>query len=178
LTLNTPVILTDRLRLRAYSVDDLAATLAMRSDPAVTRFIGGAPSTEQQAWARIMNYAGQWALLGFGYWAVEEKESRRFIGELGFADFKRDIAPKMRDVPEIGWVLASEFHGKGYATEGVRAALAWADELLSSRRTVCMIENGNHASMRVAAKCGFTKFDQADYLGQPVAFLERKAGEQ
>jgi len=147
----------------------------MWSDPVVTRFIGGKASTEQQVWARIMNYAGQWKLLGFGYWAVEEKASGRFIGELGFADFKRDIAPKMRDIPELGWVLSPEFHNKGYATEGVRAAIAWADEFLESRRTVCMIENGNYASIRVATKCGFAEFAHAEYLGQPVLFFERVA---
>ena len=63
--------------------------------------------------------------MGFGHWAVEEKASGDFIGDLGFADFKRDIQPSIQGLPELGWVLASRAHGKGYATEAVRAAIAW-----------------------------------------------------
>src|ERR1700736_1329189 len=113
--MTAPTIETARLLLRAHRPADFAARVAMWTDPVVTRFIGGKPSTEQQTWARLLNYAGHWALLGFGYWAIEEKASGAFIGELGFADFKREIDPAMRDVPELGWTLASAAHGRGYA---------------------------------------------------------------
>jgi RimJ/RimL family protein N-acetyltransferase len=174
-TLSAPVIETDRLRLRAHGANDLADALAMRCDPIVTRFIGATSSTEQQAWSRITSYTGHWALCGFGYWAIEEKASGKFIGELGFADFKRDISSDMRDVPEMGWALASEFHGRGYATEAVRAAISWGDEFLASKRTVCMIETANLASIGVATKCGFSEFKQTEFLGEPVLFFERIA---
>lgn len=48
------------------------------------------------------------------------------VGEIGFADLKRDETPSIHGVPELGWALAPAFHGKGYATEGVRAALGYA----------------------------------------------------
>ena len=121
-----PVIETKRLRLRGHQLSDFKASFAMWSNPLVTRYISGTPSTEQQSWARLLNYTGHWALLGFGYWLIEEKATGAFVGELGFANFKRIINPPIGDTPEAGWVLAPEMHGKGYATEMARAAIEYA----------------------------------------------------
>lgn len=147
----------------------------MWSDPAVTRFIGGEPAGEQRTWARLLAYVGHWALMGFGYWVMELRDSGEFVGEIGLADFKRDIAPAMRNTPELGFALASRFHGKGYATECARAVLAWADVSLSARRTVCLVDPPNAASRRVAEKCGYKLFDQGVYAGRHALFLAREA---
>jgi len=171
-----PVIETARLRLRAHRLDDFEASFAMWSDPLVTRYIGGKPSTEQQTWSRMTSYAGHWALMGFGYWALEEKATGSFAGELGFANFRRDIAPSMRDVPELGWTLASRFHGQGLATEAVRAAVAWGDDRFGPTRTVCLIDVDNLASVRVAQKCGYDVFDRAVFHERPTLFLARHGG--
>jgi RimJ/RimL family protein N-acetyltransferase len=72
-----------------------------------------------------LRYVGHWSWLGFGYWLVEEKTSGQFVGEVGFADYKREIEPSIDDVPEIGWVLVPAMYGRGYATESVRAAIDW-----------------------------------------------------
>ena len=173
--MTAPTLETPRLRLRAHRLDDFEPAFAMWSDPVVTRFIGGKPSTEQQTWSRMLGYAGHWALLGFGYWALEEKSSGSFVGELGFANFKRDIAASMRDVPELGWALAARVHGRGYATEAVRAAVAWADVRFESARTVCLIDPENLASIRVAQKCGYDVFERALYNERLTLFLERQA---
>ena len=163
---------TERLGMRKHLITDFNDSFAMWSDPVVTRFIGGKPSTEQQAWSRLLNYAGHWSLLGFGYWAVVEKASRRFVGEVGFANFRRGLEPAMSDVPELGWALATPYHGNGYGTEAVRAALAWADARFESR-TVCLIDAENVASMRVATKCGYTEFNQTLFNGRPTLFFQR-----
>ncbi len=168
-----PTVQTARLRLRAHRLDDFEQSFAMWSDPGVTRFIGGKPSTEQQTWSRMLNYAGLWALVGFGYWAIEDKATGRFAGELGFANFRRDIALSMRDVPELGWTLATEFHGRGYATEAVRAAVAWGDTQFASPRTVCLIDVDNVASIRVAEKSGYSVFQRTVFHERPTLFLER-----
>jgi RimJ/RimL family protein N-acetyltransferase len=164
---------TNRLTLRTHRLDDFEQCYAMWSNPEVTRFIGGKPSTEQQTWSRILSYAGHWALLGFGYWVIQESETQRFVGEIGFADFRRDIAPSMQCVPELGFALTPEFHGKGYATEAVRAALVWLEKNLDAPRTVCLIDPENAASIRVAEKCGYTVFERATFNGGPALFLER-----
>ena len=170
-----PEIETERLTLRGHRLDDFDAAFAMWSDPNVTRFIGGKPSTEQQTWSRLLGYAGHWAMLRFGYWAIEEKASGAFAGELGFADFHRDIEASMRDVPELGWALTSSVHGKGYATEAVRAVVAWGDAWLESARTVCLIDPENLASIRVAEKSGYREFERTVFNGHPSVFFERRA---
>ena len=171
--MNVPIVETARLVLRGHRLDDFEASFAMWSDPVVTRYIGGKPSTEQQTWSRLMGYVGHWSLMGFGYWVIEEKSSGRFVGEAGFADFRRVIAASMRDVPEIGWTLASRFHGKGYATEAVRAVVAWGDVRFGPARTVCLINAENLASIRVAQKCGYAEFERALFNEQATLFLAR-----
>lgn len=147
----------------------------MWSDPVVTRFIGGKPLTEQQTWARLLSYVGHWALMGFGYWAMEERDSSQFVGEIGFADFKRDIAAAMKGKPELGFALAPRFHGRGYATEAVAACLAWGDVHLPFRVSVCLVHADNLASLRVLQKCGYGIFEHAIYNEQPSVFLARGA---
>jgi RimJ/RimL family protein N-acetyltransferase len=147
---------------------------AMWADPAVTRYIGGKPLTEEESWTKFLRYAGHWQLLGFGYWAVEEKATGNFVGELGFADYKRDLQPSLNGAPEIGWVLASAAHGKGYATEAVRAAVSWGDAHFQSPRTACIIAPENLASIRVAAKCGYSGPQPANYKGKPTLLFVRE----
>jgi RimJ/RimL family protein N-acetyltransferase len=173
-----PIIETARLRLRGHRYDDLPHCAAMWSDPAVTRFISGRPSTEQQSWTRLLVYIGHWSVLGFGYWAIEEKGSGDFVGEAGFANFKRDIAPAMKDKPELGFALASRFHGRGYATESVRAALAWADAHLAYPTSVCIVNPRNPASLRVVEKSGYEAFEESVYNDQPALFLARARAPQ
>ncbi|MCC6997419.1 MAG: GNAT family N-acetyltransferase [Deltaproteobacteria bacterium] len=168
-----PTLETARLRLRAHRVDDLPACIAMWGDPVVTRHIGGRPFTREETWGRVLRYAGHWALLGFGYWVIEELASRRFVGEIGFSDFKRDLAMDLGGAPEIGWALATGAHGQGYATEAVRAALAWAELRFPTPRTVCLIDPDNLASLRVAEKCGYRELARVTYKGLPTLLLER-----
>lgn len=124
---SSPLLETDRLIMRPHVRGDFDESFAMWSDPEVIRFIGGQPFSRGEVWARLMRYAGHWALLGFGYWVVRDKQRGRFLGEVGFADFQRQIEPPLEGTPEIGWALSPAAHGRGYATEAVRAALRWAD---------------------------------------------------
>jgi RimJ/RimL family protein N-acetyltransferase len=167
-----PSVESERLLLRGHRIEDSSACAAMWADPAVTRFIGGKPSTEQQSWARMLNYAGLWSLLGFGYWAVEEKATGRYIGELGFADFKRELQPPL-GMPELGWALVPAAHGRGLATEGLRAALEWGDALFQGGRTACIISPENLQSIRVAEKCGYRESRRTTYKDEPTIVFVR-----
>lgn len=170
-----PTIETARLRLRLHMTTDFDACSGMWSDAEVVRYIGGVPSTPAQCWSRLLVYAGLWHHLGYGYWAVEEKSSRRFIGEIGFADFKRELTPSIEGRPELGWALVSSAHGKGYATEATRAALEWLDRARPQDSSVCLIHPGNKASIRVAEKIGFTQKYTAIFKGEPALIFERPA---
>jgi RimJ/RimL family protein N-acetyltransferase len=123
---------------------------------------------------RILSYRGHWALMGFGYWALEEKATGQFVGELGFAEYRRDIAPSIEGIPELGWVLISGAHGKGYATEALRAAVAWGDAHFDSARTVCIIHPDNRASFRVADKLGYKEIYKTTD-SQPHVVLARSS---
>lgn len=171
-----PVIQTERLRLRGHRRDDLPRCVAMWSDPLVTRHIGGTPSTGQRTWARLLSYVGHWALMGFGYWLIEERGSGEFVGEIGFADFKREGAPLLQMGPELGFALAPRFHGKGYATEAVRAALAWGDTGLPPGCCTCLVDARNAVSLHILRKVGFEVLQHDTFNGQPVVYLSKPIG--
>jgi RimJ/RimL family protein N-acetyltransferase len=173
--IEVPILETTRLKLRGHRLNDFAHCAAMWADPNVTRYIGGKPFTEEEAWTKFLRYAGHWSLLGFGYWAAEEKATGNFAGELGFADYKREVEPSLKGVPEIGWVLASHAHGKGYATEAVRAIVAWGDAHFQTPHTACIIAPENLASIRVAVKCGYRELQPATYKGKPTMMFIRDA---
>lgn len=159
--------------MRGHRTGDLRDAAAMWSDPLVTRFIGGKASTEQQTWARITGYAGHWRLMGFGYWAITERETGTFAGEIGFADFKRPLKARMRDVPELGFALASRFRGRGYAREALEAVLRWGDVHLDSQRTVALVVPENAASAALLERFGYASFGTAEVNGAVVSLMER-----
>jgi len=147
---------TERLVLHGHTIDEFEPLAEMWADPAVVKHINGKPSTAQESWMRLLRYRGLWPLLGYGYWAVREKSSGRFAGDLGFADFHRRVEPSIEGVPEAGWVLAGWAQGQGFATEALRGALTWLDRQESHARSVCLITPDNISSIRVAEKNGFT----------------------
>jgi RimJ/RimL family protein N-acetyltransferase len=174
--IDVPVIDTARLRLRRHALADFPDCAAMWADPIVTRYIGGVPASEHQVWARLLKYAGLWSLLGFGYWALEERATGRYIGELGFAEFKRALEPSIEGTPELGWALVSSASGRGYATEAVTAAVAWGEQRFGAGAlTACIISPDNLASIRVATKCGYRSSGIARYGGEEILLYTRSA---
>ena len=171
--MDVPPLETERLRMRAHRVDDFPALKAMWSEEAVTHYIGGRPMRPDECWTRLLRYRGLWPLLGYGYWAVEEKASGRFAGDVGFADFHRMIEPSIRGVPEAGWVLAPDFHGRGYASEAVAAALQWLDQHRRGR-SVSIIDPANLPSLKLAARNGFREYARTVMMGEKVILLERE----
>ena len=169
-----PTIETARLILRGYRLEDFPHLAAAWADPDVVRYIGGRPSTEEESWTRLLRNSALWPMLGYGYWAATEKATGLYAGDVGFADFKREIEPSIKGVPEIGWVLAPWSHGRGYATEAAQAALRWLESALGPQRTVCIINDDNLASLRVAEKCGYREFARTQYKGSNVVMLERR----
>jgi RimJ/RimL family protein N-acetyltransferase len=146
----------------------------MWADPEVVRHIRPKPFTREEVWSRLLRHAGLWALLGYGTWVVEEKDSGRFVGEVGFLNYQRDLQPPMGETPEIGWVLAAEAQGKGYATEAVQAAVAWGDRHLGGARTACIITRENTASIHVAKKCGYRELHPVQYKGESLLLFVRE----
>jgi len=168
-----PVIETERLILRGHTLEDFPAFAAMWADPEVTRFIGGSPLNEEDAWSKFIRIAGHWSLFGYGFWALEEKSSGRRVGEAGILNMKRDMLPSFHGVPELGWGLLPEAHGKGYATEATKAIIAWGENHFGKVRMVCIIDPDNGPSLRVAERCGFKQVARTTYKNEPTVLLER-----
>lgn len=168
-----PVLETERLRLRGHRLDDYAALAAIWADPAVVRYLGGKPSTPQEAWLRLLRYPGHWYLLGYGFWAIEERASGRMIGDIGYMDAKREIEPSLDGMPELGWVLATEAHGKGYAREALAAVLAWGNTHFGPHHAACIIDVGNAASRRLAIDAGFRFSHETMYRDEPIQVFVR-----
>jgi RimJ/RimL family protein N-acetyltransferase len=168
-----PTIETARLRLRPHRKSDYAECCKLWSDPIVARHTTGRPQTPEEVWSRLLRYVGHWAVFGYGYWVIEDKSTGAFIGEIGFADYKREIDPPL-DAPEAGWALATQASGLGYATEALQAIIAWGDAHLDHKRTVCIIKPENEPSVRVAKKCGYAEVSTALYKDVPVLVYERR----
>jgi RimJ/RimL family protein N-acetyltransferase len=168
-----PIIETPRLRLRGFRAGDLDAQQESMSDPEVHRHLGGSAPAREDTWRKILGSPGLWALLGFGYWVAERLEDGAYLGQIGFADFKRDMSPSIEGIPEMGWIIARHAQGRGYATEAVLAALAWADEALGGGEIVAIISHANQASIRIAEKAGFAHREEAVYRGEPILLFRR-----
>ena len=171
--LDIPVLETERLILRGHRAEDFADYARMWSDPDVTRFVGGHPQTEEESWARFLRVSGHWTLLGHGFWSVHEKAGGARVGETGFLSVKREIVPSLDGIPEVGWSFDKPAQGKGYATEAVRAALAWGERHFGKVRFACIIAPENAASLNVAAKTGFKEVARTVYKGEPILMLYR-----
>ena len=168
-----PIIETERLILRGHRKEDFRDCADMWAHPDVVRYIGGRPFSGEEVWARLLRYVGHWQWMGYGFWAIEEKATGTFAGELGFAEVKREMEHPIQGVPEIGWVLAPRTHGQGYATEAVRAVVAWGDRHFGSARTVCLIHPDNLRSVHVAEKCGYKEIQRTTYKGQAALIFDR-----
>jgi RimJ/RimL family protein N-acetyltransferase len=169
-----PVLHTARLTLRPFRADDVDAQAAMMGDARVMRHLGGHPLAREDSWRKLLCGAGLWRLFGFGYWAVERRADGAMIGQVGFAEFMRDMEPSIHGAPEMGWLFSQEAAGQGFATEAALAGLAWIDEALSPPETVAIIDHANAASIRVAEKCGFDAREPARYRAESILLFRRR----
>jgi len=157
-----PVIETARLKLRRWRGADVAPNSAMLSDPGTARFIAadGKPvTTELAGWRNAAVMSGHWALHGFGMFAVEEKSSGRFAGRVG------PWFPPGWPGFEVGWGIAREFRGKGYAVEAARASIDWCFATFELDLIMHCIDKENVASQAVARRLGADKQHEIDLFG-------------
>ena len=154
---------TDRLVLRMFGNDDLDAYRAILTNPLVMEFIGdGKTITRMEAWRALASTLGHWQLRGYGAWAVEEKASRKLVGRVGF------IHPEGWPGLELGWILAPEFWGFGYATEASRAALEYGWSTFGFARVISLIHPQNSRSIAVAKRLGAVEDGTTELLGREV----------
>lgn len=155
---STPTLHTGRLTLRAIRGGDHGDLLALAHDPTVMRYMHeGPPPTAADVWNRMAGALGQWALRGYGMMIVEDGEG--FAGRLGF------FHAYGADDPLLVYAIAARAWGRGYATEGARAALDWIKAAHRPRRIGSNIDPGNVASIHVARKLGAVPEGTTDWAG-------------
>ena len=162
---------TARLLLRPFQQSDFDVYAAMMADPEVTRYLGsGATAGRDEAWRHLAMLAGHWRLRGFGHWAVEVKETGRFIGRVGL------WYPEGWPEYEVGWVIDRDAWGHGYAAEAARVAVHHAYETLRLEHVISLILPENRRSIRVAEKLGGHREKQEDFRGYDTLFYAYSRG--
>ena len=144
-----PTLETARLLLRPTSGEDFEPWAAFSADEEASRFLGG-PQPRETAWRMMCTMAGSWVVRGFGMFSVIDKESGRWAGRLG------PWQPEGWPGTEVGWGIAREFWGKGYAPEGATAAIDWAFEHLGWTEVIHCIDPDNVPSQTLAERLGST----------------------
>jgi RimJ/RimL family protein N-acetyltransferase len=164
---------TDRLRLRRWRPEDLAPFAALNADPRVMEFFPSALSTRESD-AVAARIEADISEHGWGLWAVEIPAVTSFAGYIGLAEphFETPFTPCV----EIGWRLAHEHWGYGYATEGARAALSFGFERLKLEEIVSFTVPANSRSRRVMERLGMTSnpADDFDHPGLPAGHTLRR----
>jgi RimJ/RimL family protein N-acetyltransferase len=171
---------TPRLILRPPRLDDLDALTDMMADEPTARFIGGV-MPRALCWRQLMTMVGAWHTHGFAMFSVIEKETGRWIGRLG------PWQPEGWPGPEIGWAIARDRWGRGYAVEGAAIASDWAFDTLGWSNMIHSIAPENVSSQRVAQKLGSRKIgpgtlpapfthDRVDLWGQTREEWRRRSG--
>ena len=155
-----PAVDTPRLWLRPWIESDLAPFAAMGRDPRVMAHFPALlfEGQSKDIAIRIMNHIGEH---GFGFWAIERKSDRQFLGFCGLKKVAFD-APVQGEV-EIGWRLAHAHWGMGYAREAAEAALAHGFNMLGLPRIVSFTVPGNTRSWGLMERLGMARAADLDF---------------
>lgn len=157
---DVPRLTTPRLILRGWDSGDLRPFAALNADPIVMQHFL-APLTREESDAMVDSIVQNWAARNFGLWAVERVDDGAFIGFIGLnaPGFETPFGPAI----EIGWRLARDSWGRGYAPEGALAALAFAWDVLDLDEVQSWTATANVSSQRVMQKIGMTHNPQDDF---------------
>jgi RimJ/RimL family protein N-acetyltransferase len=152
-------ISTERLIMRGWRESDLAPWAAMNADPEVRQYLGPL-LTFEQASAWVLNFQDDLDRYGFGFWAVEVRESGEFIGFTGLGTVEEEMP--FTGI-ELAWRLARPAWGHGYATEAALAALEYGFDIGGLPEIVAVTMAGNLRSRAVMQRIGMTSDPAEDF---------------
>jgi 3-dehydroquinate dehydratase / shikimate dehydrogenase len=161
--MNKMTISTKRLILRPWTEEDLEPFAQLNADARVREYFPGLLS-RQESDASVKLVSEHIQRCGWGFWAASLLETGEFIGFIGLEDVCFS-APFNKSVPavEIGWRLAFNHWGKGYATEGALAALKYGYETLGLQEIVSFTAVANERSRHVMEKIGMHRRTEDDF---------------
>ncbi|ELR99793.1 GNAT family N-acetyltransferase [Gloeocapsa sp. PCC 73106] len=165
------IITTPRLKLRPMEFKDLPAFASLNADPRVMEFLPKVLSIQEteEFYQRILQSYSQH---GFGLLAADLLNSSEFIGYIGL--FVPNFSAFFTPCVEIGWRLAFEHWGKGYATEGAKAVLKFAFDELELSEVVSFTIPANLRSLKVMKKIGMEWVGEFDHPNLPIAHQFRR----
>jgi len=155
-----PTIVTSRLRLRAFTEEDVGPLHRVLGDREVVRYFPSPnPPSRDKVQELIARQLRHWEQHGFGWWALEPRWHNELIGwsGLGFLQETEEV--------EVAYLLDKAFWGKGLATEAAQASLQYGFQELELECIIAIVHPDNMASQRVIAKLGMSFVDQAHYFG-------------
>jgi RimJ/RimL family protein N-acetyltransferase len=148
---------TDRLRLERWDhAEHRAGLVALNADPEVSKYVGGGePFSERESDELSLRIPLHWETHGFGLWAALRKDSGAMIGFVGLCH--PVWWPAMVGRVEVGWRLARDAWGAGYATEGAREALRAGFGRLALAEIVAFVHPANERSLAVTRRLGMVE---------------------
>ena len=170
------MIETERLLLRKPRGEDAADLAGAYSDPEVMRFIGdGSTATVAEIEDGIRQWLARWESWGLSLFSLERREDGRVLGRAGFLLWDPETWQVPGDETELGWLLAREHWGQGYATEAAIALRDWAFDERGLSRLISLIGHENLRSIRVAERVGERYERDVEVRGKPTRLysLER-----
>ncbi len=158
--LRSPMLQTERLVLRRWRADDLAPFAALNADPVVMEHFQQ-PLTRAESDAFVERIEAEFDDCGFGLWAVEVRGEAPFIGYVGLhrVPFEAPFTPAV----EVGWRLAREHWGNGYAAESARVAVRYGFDEAGLDEIVSFTSLGNERSWRVMERIGMVRDPNGDF---------------
>ena len=154
------MIVTERLILRGWRAEDHAPFHAMGNDPRVMRFLGP-PQTHADVAAAIARQKELLGNLGYCFWAIERRSDGAFLGFCGIKP--GPPGTPIADETEIGWRLAYDHWGHGYAREAAQASLDWAWASLDAPDVAAMTVQANEASWGLMVRLGMQRVIGGDF---------------
>ena len=170
------MIETERLLLRKPRAEDASGLLEALSDPEAMRYIGDGSTTDLAgAEQAVERWLERWNAWGIGMFVVERMGDSRVLGRVGFLRWDPETWEIGGSETELGWGLAREHWGSGYATEAALALRDWAFDGHGLTRLISLIQHENLRSVRVAEKLGERYERDVEVRGRPARLyaLER-----
>ncbi|SEC32074.1 GNAT family N-acetyltransferase [Rhodobacter sp. 24-YEA-8] len=144
--LQAPVLETGDLRLRMPKLSDFEYRAAFyASDRSVWE---GGPLSRNAAWRLWASEVGQWPLMGYGPFTVEDRDSGAYLGEVGI------YHPAEYPAPELGWFVVPKAEGRGVAARAARAVLDWLAGATDWPFITNIIDPGNQRSIALGLRIG------------------------
>lgn len=162
----TPLLHTDRLRLRPCRIDDLDSLHELWTEADVRRFLfDDRQISEEEARSFIDASAVNFTERGYGLWLFFEHQSDLIAGFAG-------LLHSSQEPPSLIFGTRPQLWNSGYAREAARAVLRYAFDVLGTERVVADVDEPNEASVRVLEALGMSLVRRAIVNGRPLLYYE------